>query len=376
MESDDRGARHNDARGAARRAAPASMTYRLADFDSALPPELIAQVPAAQRSASRLLVVDGDALVDARFTDLPRRLSRGDLVVFNDTRVIKARARGTKPTGGRVEMLVERIVGAHEAWVQLRASHLPRVGTTIDFDGGARAEVVARDERFFLVRFAITQTLEAWLDVHGAMPLPPYIARAADAGDLARYQTVYARHPGAVAAPTAGLHFDDALLAALADAGIVTAHLTLHVGAGTFQPVTHDDLALHRMHVERFEVPQATADAVAAARARGSRVVAVGTTTLRALEAAAGDDGLPGAGWNETSLFITPGYRFRTVDALVTNFHLPRSTLLMLVSAFAGFDTIRRAYTHAIAERYRFFSYGDAMLLERREPRPMAEKSA
>jgi S-adenosylmethionine:tRNA ribosyltransferase-isomerase len=358
------------------RASTTSMTYRLADFDYVLPPELIAQVPAAQRSASRLLVVDGDELADERFVDLPRHLAPGDLVVFNDTRVIKARAVGTKPTGGRVEMLVERIVGEREAWVQLRASHLPRVGTSIAFEGGAQAQVLAREERLVLLRFAMTQSLAQWLDRHGAMPLPPYIARRADASDEARYQTVYARHPGAVAAPTAGLHFDAALLAALAEAGVATAHLTLHVGAGTFQPVTNDDLALHRMHVERYDIPDATVDAIRRARSRGSRVVAVGTTTLRALEAAAGDDGLPRAGWNETALFVTPGYRFRIVDALVTNFHLPRSTLLMLVSAFAGYATIRRAYAHAIAARYRFFSYGDAMLLERLDAGPMRDKTA
>ncbi len=351
------------------------MTYRLADFDYALPPELIAQVPAAERSASRLLVVDGDELADERFVDLPRHLARGDLVVFNDTRVIKARAAGVKPTGGRVGMLVERIVGEREAWVQLRASHLPRVGTSIAFEG-AQAEIVAREERLFLLRFAITESLPEWLDRHGEMPLPPYIARRADASDEARYQTVYARHPGAVAAPTAGLHFDAALLDALAAAGVATAQITLHVGAGTFQPVTHDDLARHRMHVERYDIPAATVDAIAGARARRSRIVAVGTTTLRALEAAAGDDGLPKAGWNETALFVTPGYRFRTVDALVTNFHLPRSTLLMLVSAFAGYDTIRAAYAHAIADRYRFFSYGDAMLLTRRGGGSIRDQSA
>jgi S-adenosylmethionine:tRNA ribosyltransferase-isomerase len=351
------------------------MTYRLADFDYALPPELIAQLPAAERSASRLLVVDGDELGDERFVDLPRHLARGDLVVFNDTRVIKARAAGVKPTGGRVGMLVERIVGEREAWVQLRASHLPRVGTSIAFEG-AQAEIVAREERLFLLRFAITESLPEWLDRHGEMPLPPYIARRADASDEARYQTVYARHPGAVAAPTAGLHFDAALLDALAAAGVATAQITLHVGAGTFQPVTHDDLARHRMHVERYDIPAATVDAIAGARARRSRIVAVGTTTLRALEAAAGDDGLPKAGWNETALFVTPGYRFRTVDALVTNFHLPRSTLLMLVSAFAGYDTIRAAYAHAIADRYRFFSYGDAMLLTRRGGGSIRDQSA
>ncbi len=344
---------------------PMADTHRLADFDYDLPPDLIAQVPSAERGASRLLHVAADALVDRRFADLPQLLAPGDLVVFNDTRVIRARAAGAKPTGGRVEMLVERIVAAHEAWVQLRASHLPRIGTTITFAGGAVATVAAREGRMFLLRFDMPGDLAAWLDTHGAMPLPPYITRAADAGDDTRYQTVYARNPGAVAAPTAGLHFDDVLLAALAERGIAAAHLTLHVGAGTFQPVTHDDLAQHRMHVEHYDVPATTVEAVARARKRGARIVAVGTTTLRALESATGADGIPAAGPGVTALFITPGYRFRVIDALVTNFHLPRSTLLMLVSAFAGYDAIRHAYAHAIAARYRFYSYGDAMLLWR-----------
>jgi S-adenosylmethionine:tRNA ribosyltransferase-isomerase len=349
----------------AERARPMSTPYRLSDFDYDLPPELIAQEPATTRSASRLLRVDAGALVDGRFTDLPGWLARGDLVVFNDTRVIKARARGVKPTGGRVEMLVERIEDAREAWVQLRASHLPRVGTSIALPGGATAQVMARDERLFRLHFAIDDHLLAWLERHGEMPLPPYIARAADARDDARYQTVYAERPGAVAAPTAGLHFDDAIFAALGAAGIERATLTLHVGAGTFQPVTHDDLSLHRMHVEHYDIPAATAAAIAAAHARGGRVVAIGTTTLRALESAADAEGNVTSGPGRTALFVTPGYRFRTVDRLVTNFHLPRSTLLMLVAAFAGYATMRRAYAHAIAARYRFFSYGDAMLLTR-----------
>jgi S-adenosylmethionine:tRNA ribosyltransferase-isomerase len=342
-----------------------SIPFRLGDFDYDLPPDLIAQVPSGERGASRLLHVAADALIDRRFADLPQLLAPGDLVVFNDTRVIKARAVGAKPTGGRVEMLVERIVGPREAWVQLRASHLPRAGTTVTFAAGAVATVTAREGRMFRLRFDMAGDLAAWLDVHGAMPLPPYITRAADSGDDSRYQTIYARTPGAVAAPTAGLHFDDALLATLAERGIAAAHLTLHVGAGTFQPVTHDDLAQHRMHVEYYDMPATTVDAVARARARGAHVVAIGTTTLRALESAAGADGIPVAGAGATALFITPGYRFRVVDALVTNFHLPRSTLLMLVSAFAGYDAIRRAYAHAIDRRYRFYSYGDAMLLRR-----------
>ncbi|MEP7061268.1 MAG: tRNA preQ1(34) S-adenosylmethionine ribosyltransferase-isomerase QueA [Betaproteobacteria bacterium] len=344
--------------------------YRLQDFAFELPAELIAQAPPAQRSDSRLLRVDSDARVDGRFVDLPHWLARGDLVVFNDTRVIKARVRGTKPTGGRVEMLVERIDGDHAAWAQLRASHLPQVGTTIAFPGAAIATVRTREGRFFHLAFDMATPVAEWLDAHGTLPLPPYITRVADSNDDARYQTVYARHPGAVAAPTAGLHFDPPLLAALADAGIGTAYVTLHVGAGTFHPVTHDDLTRHRMHNEHFVITSATADAIGAARARGANVVAIGTTTLRALESAADDDGHVAAGAAQTSLFITPGYRFRVVDRLVTNFHLPHSTLLMLVSAFAGYDAIRRAYAHAIAARYRFFSYGDAMLLSRAPPAP------
>ncbi len=349
--------------------------YRLQDFDFALPPELIAQTPPAQRGASRLLHVDHGEPIDRRFAELPRLLARGDLVVFNDTRVIKARATGVKPTGGRVEMLVERMIGDREAWVQLRASHLPRVGASIAFAAGATARVEERDERFFRLRFDLPHTLEAWLAQHGEVPLPPYITRAADANDDARYQTIYARHPGAVAAPTAGLHFDEATMAALAEAGIGTAYVTLHVGAGTFHPVTHDDLALHRMHTEHFSIPAATVAAIADARRRGAQVVAVGTTSLRALESAVDEGGAVAEGAAQTSLFITPGYRFRVVDRLVTNFHLPRSTLLMLVSAFSGVDTIRRAYAHAIGSHYRFFSYGDAMLLSRGDGESAEEKA-
>ncbi len=369
--------------------ATSGAAYRLADFDFELPAELVAQVPAASRSASRLLVVHGardEALpreqvatpgvpcsgdgrfADLGFSDLPGQLSRGDLVVFNDTRVIRARLFGRKASGGRVEMLVERVTGPDEAWVQLRASHLPAPGSRLEA-AGASVAVLAREGRFFHLRFAIDEPLVDWLERHGEIPLPPYIARAgghaADA-DAARYQTVYAREPGAVAAPTAGLHFDDATFAALDAAGVERAFVTLHVGAGTFLPVVHDDLALHRMHFERYRIPDATARAIAAARARGSAIVAVGTTTLRTLEGAAARAGgdVP-AGDGETDLFITPGYRFHVADRLVTNFHLPRSTLLMLVSAFAGYEAIRAAYAHAIAARYRFYSYGDAMLLTR-----------
>ena len=338
---------------------------RLSDFDYVLPPELIAQAPPARRRDSRLLHVSPTTLRDLAFADLPSQVAPGDLMVFNDTRVIRARVFGRRPSGGRVELLLERITGDDEAWVQLRASHPPKPGGTIELAAGARAHVLARDERFFHLRFEGTGALEAWLERHGQIPLPPYITHPADADDAERYQTVYARHPGAVAAPTAGLHFDDALLAALDARGVGRAFVTLHVGSGTFQPVQTEDLAAHRMHRERFHVPAATAAAVARTRAGGGRVLAVGTTSLRALEAAASAEGVVEAGAAETGLFILPGYRFRVVDRLLTNFHLPRSTLLMLVSAFAGTTRIRSAYAHAVAARYRFFSYGDAMLLER-----------
>jgi len=338
--------------------------YRLSDFDFDLPSELIAQVPAPERSGSRLLHVAGARLVDLVFGALPELLVPGDLLVFNDTRVVRSRIVGRKHSGGRVELMLERIVAPCEAWMQLRASHMPRVGATIELPGGASATVCERDERFFRLRFDLPTTLATYLEQHGAVPLPPYIARAPEPADAERYQTVYARHPGAVAAPTAGLHFDQALLAALHARKIGFAYVTLHVGAGTFLPVESDDLSQHRMHSERFSIPRATLSAIDETRTRGRAVVAVGTTSLRALEAAAAGNAAD-VGESETSLFITPGFRFRVVDRLLTNFHLPRSTLLMLVSAFAGYDAIRAAYAHAIAARYRFFSYGDAMLLER-----------
>jgi S-adenosylmethionine:tRNA ribosyltransferase-isomerase len=350
----------------ARRRYHRAMPLTLADFDYVLPPELIAQAPAARRRDSRLLHVDGDALHDLAFADLVDLIAPGDLMVFNDTRVLRARLHGRRPTGGRVELLLERITAPDEAWTQLKASHPPRPGGTLALDGGATATVLARDDRFFHLRFTgLDAPLEAWLERHGEVPLPPYITHAAEAADAERYQTVYARHPGAVAAPTAGLHFDADLLAALEARGVHRVFVTLHVGSGTFQPVKADDLASHRMHTERYDIPGPAAAAVAACRARGGRVVAVGTTSLRALESAARDDGTVAAGSAETNLFITPGYRFRVVDRLLTNFHLPRSTLLMLVGAFAGLERIRRAYRHAVERRYRFFSYGDAMLLER-----------
>jgi S-adenosylmethionine:tRNA ribosyltransferase-isomerase len=338
---------------------------RLSDFDYPLPPELIAQHPASQRTASRLLHVEGErsALADLRFADLPALLAPGDLLVVNDTRVIKARLHGRKDTGGEVEVLVERVIDERRALAQVRASKPPRPGRTIFFAGDARAEVLGRAGEFFELRFG-----EGVLDLlarHGETPLPPYITHAPGGEDEARYQTVYARAPGAVAAPTAGLHFDDAMLEALRTEGVAIASITLHVGAGTFQPVREDDVTKHVMHSEWYAIPQGTVDAIASARARGGRVVAVGTTALRALESSALGSGAPVAQSAETRLFITPGYPFRVVDCLITNFHLPRSTLLMLVSAFAGADIIRHAYAHAIAHRYRFFSYGDAMLLHR-----------
>ena len=342
------------------------MPLTLSDFDFALPPELIAQRPAASRSASRLLHLrrnaDGRPRLDDRvFSDLPGLLRAGDLLVFNDSRVIPARMHGRKASGGRVELLVERILGPYEALVQLRASKPPQPGSTLVF-GEASATVLGRDGGFWTLRF--DRPLGPLLEAIGKLPLPPYIEHEPDAADLLRYQTVYAREPGSVAAPTAGLHFDEALLAALTAAGIGQAFVTLHVGAGTFAPVRSENLAEHRMHVERCEVGEATVRAIAQARANGGRVIAVGTTALRTLESAADEAGGITPGIRDTGIFITPGYRFRVVDRLLTNFHLPRSTLLMLVAAFAGLDTIRGAYAHAIARGYRFFSYGDAMLLD------------
>ena len=343
---------------------PASPAYTVADFDFDLPPELIAQHPAAERSGSRLLDAGGATLADRIFHELPERLAPGDLLVFNNTRVIKARLYGVKATGGNVEALVERVLpGTREVWMHLRASKSPKQGSRVRFADAFDAEVLGRcgpDGGLFHLRFEGDPF--ALLEAHGHVPLPPYIAHADAADDERRYQTVFAKEPGAVAAPTAALHFDEALLARLAGRGVESAHVTLHVGAGTFQPVRVEQMSDHKMHSEWFEVPQATVDAIAACRARGGRVVAVGTTTLRALESAARGGTLQ-AGARETDIFITPGFEFRVVDRLVTNFHLPRSTLMMLVSAFAGHDRVMALYRHAIRERYRFFSYGDAMLL-------------
>ena len=342
------------------------MPLSLADFDYELPPELIAQFPLPERTASRLLVVDGARREDRRFADLPGLLHPGDLLVFNDTRVLRARLHGLKDSGGRVEVLIERPVGRHEALAQIRASHAPWPGSRLRLEGALEVDVVARDGAFFLLRFPAADDLVDLLERHGKLPLPPYIQRPAEASDEARYQTVYAQARGSVAAPTAGLHFDQPLLDALRAKRVELAWLTLHVGAGTFQPVRGDDLSQHRMHRERYVIPADTAAALVAARARGGRIVAVGTTTLRALEAAAQEGGIL-AGPGETDLFILPGFRFRTADALITNFHLPKSTLLMLVSAFGGPENLRQAYRHAVAERYRFFSYGDAMFIKRQD---------
>jgi S-adenosylmethionine:tRNA ribosyltransferase-isomerase len=344
-------------------AAERAYAQTLADFDYALPSELIAQQPLPQRSSSRLLELAADGLHDRSFGDLPSLLRPGDLLVLNDSRVIHARLRGRKESGGQVEVLVERVVAESEVVAQVRASKSPRAGSRLRLEDAFEAEVLGREGEFYRLGFP-GPALEL-VERHGRLPLPPYIERLPQGGDEARYQTVFARSAGSVAAPTAGLHFDEAMLDRLRLAGVEVAHLTLHVGAGTFQPVRSENLAEHRMHSERYAIPVATADAVAKARARGGRIVAVGTTSLRTMESAATADGVK-VGAGETALFITPGYRFRVVDLLLTNFHLPKSTLLMLVSAFAGLEAIRTAYRHAIEHRYRFFSYGDAMLLHRR----------
>lgn len=338
-------------------------SYTLSDFDFVLPPELIAQHPADERSASRLLDGRAAAAVDRRFRELPELLSRGDLLVFNDTRVIKARLLGVKASGGAVEALVERVLPDHQVLAHLRASKSPKPGSRLRFADAFEAEVIGRggpQDSLFHLRFPADPF--ALLEAHGHVPLPPYITHADTADDEARYQTVFAAKPGAVAAPTAALHFDAAVLDALAARGITTASVTLHVGAGTFQPVRTEDLSQHRMHSEWFEVSANTVAAIERTRAAGGRIVAVGTTTLRALESAARDGALQ-AGARETDIFITPGFSFCVVDLLVTNFHLPKSTLMMLVSAFAGHAHVRALYAHAVRERYRFFSYGDAMLL-------------
>ncbi|HEX7036686.1 MAG TPA: tRNA preQ1(34) S-adenosylmethionine ribosyltransferase-isomerase QueA [Pseudomonadales bacterium] len=334
---------------------------RLEDFCYTLPEDLIAQTPAARRDGSRLLHVRRDGLEHRRFHELPDLLRSGDLLVLNDTRVIKARLLGEKDSGGRAEILVERIESADRALCQVRVSKPLKPGRSVRV-GPYRLEAVARCGEFY--RLGFSAPVAEVLERVGQVPLPPYIERPPEGEDAERYQTIYAREPGAVAAPTAGLHFTDELLSALAARGVERTRVTLHVGAGTFQPVRVSDLREHRMHRERYRVPPEAADAIAACRARGGRVVAVGTTVVRTLESAVGEDGRVRTGEGETELFITPGFRFRTVDALLTNFHLPQSTLLMLVSAFGGHERVMAAYRVAVEAGYRFFSYGDAMFLE------------
>ena len=339
---------------------------RTTDFDFNLPDELIAQFPATERSASRLLRLDGrtGTVSDQLFRQLPEFLQTGDLLVFNDTRVIKARLAGVKISGGKVEVLVERILDDHRALAHVRASRAPKPGSRLLLADTLEAEVLERQDDLFLLHFLSETPILDFLEQHGALPLPPYISHAADNTDEERYQTVYAREPGAVAAPTAGLHFDPDMLELLQQRGIDIAYVTLHVGAGTFQPVRVDNIAEHKMHSELYSVPPETVSLIRQTQSRGGKVTAIGTTALRALESAARTGELL-AGNGETDIFITPGYRFRVVERLLTNFHLPKSTLLMLVSAFAGLEHIQQAYQHAIEQRYRFFSYGDAMLIER-----------
>ena len=346
----------------------ATRAFTLSDFDFTLPPELIAQHPAAERSASRLL--DGRAALpaDRRFTDLPGLLLPGDLLVFNDTKVVKARLFGQKASGGRLELLIERVLSvtgdsANEVAAHLKVSKKPLPGAVMQMDGGFSATLLGRwpNADGPLYRFRLSDDPYALMAKHGHVPLPPYITHADSPEDEQRYQTVFAKNPGAVAAPTAALHFDETVLAQLDARGVQRASVTLHVGAGTFQPVKTENILEHTMHFERFEVPAATQQAIADCKARGGRVVAVGTTTVRALESAAKF----GPDCDDTNIFITPGFEFAVVDLLLTNFHLPKSTLMMLVSAFAGYEHIMALYQHAIAQRYRFFSYGDSMLLAR-----------
>jgi len=349
---------------------------QLSDFDYELPPELIAQHPLPERTGSRLMCLGGSpgVIQDRRFSELPRHLRRGDLLILNDTRVIPARLFGRKETGGRIELLVERVLDAHRLLAQLRMSKSPRPGSRIHISDDAVLEIEGRRDEFFVLRNRGMIPLGALLEKYGHTPLPPYIRRPDSEPDRERYQTVYAQIPGAVAAPTAGLHFDPPLLGELRSAGVEVSKITLHVGAGTFQPVRVEDLAAHRMHPEQTAVSSQVCEAIDTCRTRGGRVVAVGTTVVRALETAARCGTLrPFSG--DTRIFIHPGFPFQVVDVLLTNFHLPKSTLLMLVSAFGGHARVMAAYRHAVAAGYRFYSYGDAMLLTR-EPAPGPQESA
>ena len=334
------------------------------EFNFSLPEHLIAQHPPKRRDASRLLCVHGESREDSMFARLPSLVREHDLFVLNDARVLKARLFGVKESGGKIEVLVERLLDEHHALAQVRASHAPKPGSRLLLADHLPVTVLGREREFFHLRFDSAESVLALLEQYGQLPLPPYITHPANAEDEERYQTVYACQPGSVAAPTAGLHFDDAMFAALRVQGAQLARLTLHVGAGTFQPVRVDNVRDHVMHSERYAIPPATVEAIMQARAKGGRIIAVGTTSLRALESAA-QQGRLCAGEGETNIFITPGYHFKVADALLTNFHLPKSTLLMLVCAFGGMDTMLAAYRHAVEQQYRFFSYGDAMLIER-----------
>ena len=335
---------------------------RTDEFTFELPQHLIAQHPPKQRGASRLLHLKKEGCEHRMFAELPNLLREHDLLILNNTRVIKARLFGQKESGGNIEVLVERILDEHEVWAQVRASKTPKRGSRLLLAGCIDVTVLGRAGEFFHLRFEGDASVSSLLEQYGQVPLPPYITHIADAEDEARYQTVFASQDGSVAAPTAGLHFDEAMLANLSKQGNHAAYVTLHVGAGTFQPVRVEQVAEHVMHSERYVIPQATVDAIEQARARGGRVIAVGTTSLRTLEGAA-QSGVLRACEGETSIFITPGYKFKVVDVLLTNFHLPKSTLIMLVSAFAGCDLTLQAYAEAIREKYRFFSYGDCMLI-------------
>lgn len=339
---------------------------RTQDFDFFLPDHLIAQHPTTERNASRLLYVKplSNEITNRQFLDLPHYLNSGDLIIFNDTRVIKARLFGKKASGGAVEVLIERVLNEHEVYALVRASRSPKVGSSILIEDNIKIDVTGRNGDLFQLKFLSEKPVLDLLEEYGNLPLPPYINHKASAADENRYQTVYAKNSGAVAAPTAGLHFDNAMLDTLKDNGIQIAYLTLHVGAGTFQPVKVDNIADHKMHSEIYNMPQDTVDLINKTKMNQGKVTAVGTTVLRALESAA-QSGKLCAGTQETDIFITPGFQFNVVDRLLTNFHLPKSTLLMLVSAFAGFDHIQKAYQHAVKQEYRFFSYGDAMLLEK-----------